>query len=94
MVEGLPAAHGDRSEELKGPRASAPEQALEGFLRKTGLTRDQLTERDGVLFAVIDADGPPDAADRRRDGRRDRPRLPLAQVDALGLAARCAGCGR
>ncbi|HET6534990.1 MAG TPA: glycine--tRNA ligase subunit beta, partial [Sphingomicrobium sp.] len=26
-------------EEIKGPRASAPPQALEGFLRKTGLTR-------------------------------------------------------
>src|SRR6478736_3225683 len=35
-------------EEMKGPRASAPAQALEGFLRKTGLTRDQLQERDGV----------------------------------------------
>ena len=30
------------SEETKGPKASAPPQALEGFLRKTGLTRDQL----------------------------------------------------
>jgi glycyl-tRNA synthetase beta chain len=40
-------------EEVKGPRANAPPQALEGFLRKTGLTRDQLEERGGVLFAVI-----------------------------------------
>jgi glycyl-tRNA synthetase beta chain len=44
-------------EEVKGPRASAPPQALEGFLRKTGLTREQLEERDGVLFAVIDRPG-------------------------------------
>src|SRR5215212_7319149 len=44
-------------EELKGPRANAPAQALEGFLRKTGLTRDQLEERDGVLFAVIERPG-------------------------------------
>ena len=29
-------------EELKGPRLTAPPQALEGFLRKTGLTREQL----------------------------------------------------
>ncbi|WP_029415707.1 glycine--tRNA ligase subunit beta [Brevundimonas bacteroides] len=57
VVEGLPAATPDRSEELKGPKASAPEQALEGFLRKTGLTRDQLTERDGVLYAVIEQKG-------------------------------------
>ena len=45
------------SEELKGPRTSAPPQALEGFLRKTGLTQDQLTDRDGVWFAVIDKPG-------------------------------------
>ncbi|WP_396594163.1 glycine--tRNA ligase subunit beta [Brevundimonas sp. R86498] len=59
VIEGLPAATPDRSEELKGPRANAPEQALEGFLRKTGLTRDRLTERDGVLFAVINEAGRP-----------------------------------
>jgi glycyl-tRNA synthetase beta chain len=39
------------SEETKGPKVGAPPQALEGFLRKTGLTQDQLTERDGVYFA-------------------------------------------
>jgi glycyl-tRNA synthetase beta chain len=44
-------------EEIKGPRASAPLQALEGFLRKTGLKREQLDERDGVLFAVIERPG-------------------------------------
>ncbi|HKC02110.1 MAG TPA: glycine--tRNA ligase subunit beta [Sphingomicrobium sp.] len=44
-------------EELKGPRANAPAQALEGFLRKTGLSQDQLEERDGVLFAVIEREG-------------------------------------
>jgi len=44
-------------EETKGPKATAPEQALDGFLRKTGLTRDQLEERDGVYFAVIDRPG-------------------------------------
>lgn len=62
VIEGLPTATPDRSEEIKGPRANAPEQALEGFLRKTGLTRDQLTERDGVLFAVIEEAGRPTTA--------------------------------
>jgi glycyl-tRNA synthetase beta chain len=57
VVEGLPAATPDREEEIKGPKTSAPEQALEGFLRKTGLTREQLVERDGVLFAVISEKG-------------------------------------
>src|SRR6059058_4972353 len=44
-------------EEIKGPRASAPPQALDGFLRKTGLLREQLQERDGVLFAVVERPG-------------------------------------
>lgn len=57
VVDGLPAATPDRSEEVKGPKTSAPPQALEGFLRKTGLTREQLVERDGVLFAVISSQG-------------------------------------
>ena len=50
-----------RREEVTGPRASAPPQALEGFLRKTGLTQDRLEERDGVYFAVIDRAGRPAA---------------------------------
>jgi len=44
-------------EEMKGPRTSAPPQALDGFLRKTGLTKDQLQERDGVHFAIIERAG-------------------------------------
>jgi glycyl-tRNA synthetase beta chain len=57
LVAELAAATPDRTEELKGPRANAPEQALEGFLRKTGLARDQLTERDGVFFATLATHG-------------------------------------
>jgi glycyl-tRNA synthetase beta chain len=59
VAEGLAAAQADRSEERKGPRTSAPEAALEGFLRSTGLTREQLVERDGVWFAEIRAAGRP-----------------------------------
>jgi glycyl-tRNA synthetase beta chain len=44
-------------EEVKGPRTTAPPQALEGFLRKTGLTKDQLEDRDGVYFAAIERAG-------------------------------------
>ncbi|MEY4721337.1 MAG: hypothetical protein RIQ46_1062 [Pseudomonadota bacterium] len=57
IARGLPAATAAVSEEVKGPRVGAPPQALEGFLRKTGLTEDQLTERDGVLFAVTEKPG-------------------------------------
>ena len=57
IARDLPLATQAVSEETKGPRTSAPEQALEGFLRKTGLSKDQLTERDGVWFAVTEKPG-------------------------------------
>ena len=56
-VDGLPQAQADRREERRGPRANAPDKAIEGFLRSTGLTRDQLSERDGVLFAELHRPG-------------------------------------
>jgi glycyl-tRNA synthetase beta chain len=45
------------SEETKGPKVGAPPQALEGFLSKTGQTQDQLVERHGVFFAVVEKAG-------------------------------------
>jgi len=57
IARDLPAATQAVREEVKGPRSSAPAQALEGFLRKTGLTPDQLTERDGVYFAITEKPG-------------------------------------
>ena len=62
IARGLPTEMQAVSEELKGPKANAPEQALAGFLRKTGLTRDQLTERDGVLYAITEKPGRATAA--------------------------------
>ena len=59
VVEGLPLAQADRDEELKGPRVGAPGQAIEGFLRKTGLSRDSLVERDGLWFGRIQSAGRP-----------------------------------
>ncbi len=57
ILRDLPHATEAVAEEVKGPRASAPPQALEGFLRKTGLTAAQLTERDGVFYAVTKRPG-------------------------------------
>jgi len=57
IARGLPDATQAVSEETKGPKSSAPPQALEGFLRKTGLTREQLVERDGILFAIVEKPG-------------------------------------
>jgi glycyl-tRNA synthetase beta chain len=57
IARGLPEATAAVSEEVKGPKVGAPPQALEGFLRKTGLTEDQLVERGGILFAVTEKPG-------------------------------------
>ena len=57
IARGLPTETEKVSEEIKGPRVSAPPQALEGFLRKTGLAAEQLVERDGVYFANLDRPG-------------------------------------
>lgn len=57
IAHGLPLATAAVSEETKGPKVGAPPQALEGFLRKTGLTQDQLVERDGIYFAIVEKPG-------------------------------------
>jgi glycyl-tRNA synthetase beta chain len=57
IAKDLPLATAAVSEETKGPKVGAPPQALEGFLRKVGLTAEQLTERDGVYFAVVEKQG-------------------------------------
>ncbi|MEM7547266.1 MAG: glycine--tRNA ligase subunit beta [Pseudomonadota bacterium] len=60
-VTGLPKETMAVREERKGPRTDAPDKALEGFLRSTGLTKDQLEARDDkkgqVWFAIIDKPG-------------------------------------
>ena len=64
-VEGLTGRSPDLREERKGPRVDAPEQALEGFLRSTGLTKDQLQARDDkkgqVWIAILEKPGRPAA---------------------------------
>jgi glycyl-tRNA synthetase beta chain len=62
IARGLPVETDAVSEEVKGPRTSAPPQALEGFLRKTGLGREQLVERDGILFGTLEQPGRATAA--------------------------------
>ena len=64
-VEGLLDASPRTVEERKGPKADAPEKAIEGFLRGAGLTRYDLEERDTpkgkILFAKITKEGRPAA---------------------------------
>ena len=60
-IQGLTAESKPVREERKGPRTDAPAAALEGFLRSTGLTLDQLEKRADkkaeVWFAVVEKPG-------------------------------------
>ncbi len=60
-VQGLAERSSPVREERKGPRTDAPEKAIEGFLRSTGLARDQLEVRADkkaeVFFAVTTRPG-------------------------------------
>jgi glycyl-tRNA synthetase beta chain len=65
-VSGLPAKQADVREEIKGPKIDAPTAAIEGFLKKTGLGKDQLkiekTPKGDVYIAVIEREGRETAA--------------------------------
>ncbi|HMS94943.1 MAG TPA: glycine--tRNA ligase subunit beta, partial [Tabrizicola sp.] len=60
-VEGLTAESRPVREERKGPSTTAPAQAIEGFLRSTGLTLDQLERRADKkgesFYAVVEKPG-------------------------------------
>jgi glycyl-tRNA synthetase beta chain len=66
VVDGLPAARPDVSEERRGPRVGAPDQAIQGFLKGAGLASlDQAEKRDTgkgeFWFAVLNKKGGPTA---------------------------------
>jgi glycyl-tRNA synthetase beta chain len=45
VVDGLPERRPDVIEERRGPRADAPQAAIDGFLRAVGMTLDQVEDR-------------------------------------------------
>jgi glycyl-tRNA synthetase beta chain len=62
VVDGLPAARPDVSEERRGPRVGAPDNAIQGFLKGAGLgSLDQAEKRDTgkgeFWFAVLKKKG-------------------------------------
>ncbi len=66
VVDGLPVARADVSEEKRGPRVGAPDQAIQGFLKSAGLASlDQAEKRDTgkgeFWFAVLRKKGGPTA---------------------------------
>ena len=61
IARGLPLETEAVSEEAKGPPVGAPDQAVDGFCRKNGVTRESLEEREvkgrATWFAVINKPG-------------------------------------
>ncbi len=51
-LQDLTLAQKSQSEEVRGPKTDAPSQALEGFLKKYSLTKEQLTESNGYYYAT------------------------------------------
>ena len=60
-ISGVALTQPDLNEERRGPRADAPEQAIAGFLKGAGITRDEAeirpTPKGDFLFAVINKKG-------------------------------------
>ncbi len=56
-AHGLPATQPGGTVELKGPKVDAPEQALQGFLKKSGKKLEELEKRDGIYIAKIEQGG-------------------------------------
>src|SRR5690348_1371213 len=66
MAKGIPERQPDRSEERRGPRVGAPQQALDGFLRAAGLASIEQCElrdtgRGEFYFAIVQHAGRPAA---------------------------------
>jgi len=61
VISGLPVRQKDRKDERKGPRVGAPEKAMAGFLKSTGLTLEQCETREDkkgeYYVAVIEKTG-------------------------------------
>ncbi len=60
-ITGLPTESQATIDEKRGPKIDAPEQAINGFLKSTGLTKEQLeikqTDKGSFYFATIKQDG-------------------------------------
>ena len=88
-IEGLAERSPALREERKGPRADAPDEGDRGLPRAPPASpatssRSRPDQKGDVLFAVIDRPGRPAAEIVAETVEATRPRLPLAEVHALG----------
>ena len=57
IARGIPDVQPGGTVELKGPKVDSPEQAIQGFLKRTGKKLEELEKRDGVYFAKTEQGG-------------------------------------
>ena len=97
VVEGVPAKSPDISEERKGPRVNAPEQAIAGFVKSAGLKSIKEADsrqgrEEGRLLRRQGREARPGGeGDRGRGGAGRGGEVSVAQVDALGLRPHAVG---
>jgi len=61
VVEGLPLQTSEKIDEKKGPRLDAPQQAIDGFLKTNGVSREECevreTPKGSFLFVIVKQPG-------------------------------------
>ena len=91
-VHGIPARQSDLKTERKGPQIGAPDAAVQGFLKATGLAsldeaKIQRDPKKGDFYiALIEKPGRATLDVLADMLPRDHPHLPVAEIDALGRA--------
>ena len=57
VVEGLPKEIAATESEKRGPKIGAPQGAIDGFCKASGLDASKLEQRDGYYFGVVKTEG-------------------------------------
>ena len=95
-VAGLPAKQPDVSEEKKGPRVNAPQKAIDGFLKSSGLLLEECQKRDdgkGEFYvAVIERKGRATADVLREILPETLAKMPWPKSMRWGTAGQRVGC--
>lgn len=54
VIDGLPQMTEGKTEERRGPKIDAPENAIQGFLKATGITQEACQQKNGYYYATLE----------------------------------------